>query len=88
MTWYDKAHCAGYSKIDPTVFFPDMERGSAGTHVWAQARAICSGCPVKSECLEFQMKFEEATGRRDGMWGGLSPKERELLFHERIRLRP
>jgi hypothetical protein len=34
------------------------------------------------------MKFEEETGRRDGMWGGTTPKEREKLFHERIRLQP
>jgi hypothetical protein len=34
------------------------------------------------------MPFEEASGRRDGMWGGLTPREREVLFQQRIRPRP
>ena len=88
MKWFDKAACAGIGRVDPTIFFPDVERGHTGPHCWDQARAICNGCVVRHECLEYQMKFEEETGRRDGMWGGTTPKEREKLFHERIRLQP
>jgi WhiB family redox-sensing transcriptional regulator len=75
-------------KEDPTIFFPDIERGQTGAHVWDRAREICSSCSVRSECLEFQMQFEEVTGRRDGMWGGLSPKERDKLFWERVKPQP
>jgi WhiB family redox-sensing transcriptional regulator len=88
MIWFDKAACAGIAKVDPTIFFPDVERGHTGPHVWDQARAICRSCVVRHECLEYQMKFEEESGRRDGMWGGYTPKEREQLFQERIRLQP
>ncbi|MFN9902887.1 MAG: WhiB family transcriptional regulator [bacterium] len=36
---------------------------------------------MRSECLEFQMAFEEETGRRDGMWGGLTPTERRAYVY-------
>jgi hypothetical protein len=49
---------------------------------------MCERCTVRLECLNFQMEFEERTGRRDGMWGGLTPKERDLLAHERMKPRP
>ncbi len=88
MTWADHAACKGMAKTDPHVFFPDIERGMTSPHVWDKAREICIGCPVRIECLEEQMPFEEASGRRDGMWGGLTPREREVLFQQRIRPRP
>lgn len=88
MNWFSKAACAGIASVDPTIFFPDLERGQQGAHVWDKARQICNSCAVRQECLEYQMKFEEETGRRDGMWGGLTPKERDRLFYESIRLQP
>lgn len=86
--WFDRAECKGVAKIDPTIFFPDVERGANGAHVWDTAREYCGRCAVRRECLEFQMPFEEATGRRDGMWGGLTPKERERLAWERMKPQP
>lgn len=83
--WWDKANCRG---VDTTIFFPDAEACKAGAHVWVKAREFCRECPVKMDCLEFQMSFEEITGRRDGMFGGLSPRERDALAHERQKPRP
>ncbi|MGH9291913.1 MAG: WhiB family transcriptional regulator, partial [Acidimicrobiales bacterium] len=42
-------------------------------------RAICAGCPVVEPCLRAGM------GEAFGMWGGLSPRERQQLRrrHER-----
>lgn len=37
-----------------------------------KAKAVCAGCPVRAECLEY--------GRHepDGIWGGLTPQERHV----------
>lgn len=40
-----------------------------------QAKSICETCPVKTECLEFAL----ANNEQDGVWGGLTPKERKSL---------
>ena len=88
MSWAERAACRGMADTDPTVFFPDIDRGQTSPHVWDRAREICDGCEVRLECLRFQMAFEEVTGRRDGMWGGLTPRERENLFQDSINPRP
>lgn len=39
------------------------------------AKAVCDRCPVKAECLEFAMRFEET----EGIWGGTCGRERRAL---------
>lgn len=74
MTWQDKAACAGA----PTeVFFPDIPIGDVRSIHWAKAKEYCDRCPVVKQCLQFCLSFEEQTGRRDGYWGGMTPKERD-----------
>lgn len=64
MTW------AGCRDTDPEVFFP-VEGGSA-----EPAKRICSTrCPVESECLDWAL----AHGEDDGVWGGMSERERGRL---------
>lgn len=87
MRWLERAVCATMTDLPPEVFFPEIERGNHDQRVWDRAKEICQDCPVKMECLEYQMKFEEESGRRDGMWGGLTPKQREHLFWERMKPR-
>lgn len=65
-SWRDDAVCAG---LDPDLFFP--ERGASS----GEAKAVCRGCPVRSECLEHAMSVPE----KFGIWGGLSEKERRRL---------
>lgn len=36
------------------------------------AKAVCRGCPVRSECLAYALAARE----RAGVWGGLTPDER------------
>ncbi len=84
--WFEYANCRGVN--DNSIFFPDADRMRQGSHVWDDALKFCTSCPVRRECLDFQMPFEEASGRRDGMWGGLTPKQRDMLAYERQRLRP
>ena len=39
----------------------------------AKAKAVCSGCPVKYECLEEANEISEPFG----VWGGLNEVERK-----------
>lgn len=65
--WTSQAACRGLS--DPDIMFPNEgDRGEA-------ARAVCRGCDVKAECLDFALRNHE----EHGFWGGLSARERRLL---------
>ena len=64
MTWQDDALCA---EVGPDLFFPD-DGASA-----RPAKSICADCPVAAQCLELGMTVS------DGIFGGLTPKERRDL---------
>ena len=64
--WHERALCP---QTDPERFFP--EKGSSTR----DAKAICSRCEVRTECLEYALK----TDTRFGVWGGLSERERRQL---------
>ncbi len=66
LAWQGDALCA---QTDPEAFFP--EKGGSTR----DAKKICSGCEVKSECLEYALANDE----RFGIWGGLSERERRKL---------
>jgi WhiB family redox-sensing transcriptional regulator len=42
-----------------------------------QARAICAGCEVQGECLEFVLRNPEES--EFGVWGGTTPGQRRRL---------
>lgn len=65
-TWQERALCA---QTDPEAFFP--EKGGSTR----EAKKICTGCEVRSECLEYALAHDE----RFGIWGGLSERERRKL---------
>lgn len=64
--WWQHAKCL---HGDPDLWFP--EKGHADQSFWA--RAICSTCPVRGECLD-QALAERHT---HGIWGGTTPGQRE-----------
>ncbi len=64
--WQERALCA---QTDPESFFP--EKGGSTR----EAKKICTGCEVRSECLEYALGHDE----RFGIWGGLSERERRRL---------
>ena len=64
--WHERALCA---QTDPEAFFP--EKGGSTR----EAKKICTGCEVKSECLSYALANDE----RFGIWGGLSERERRRL---------
>jgi WhiB family redox-sensing transcriptional regulator len=68
--WRLDALCA---ETDPEAFFP--EKGGSTR----EAKRVCTGCPVRAECLEFALANDE----RFGIWGGLSERERRRVRLQR-----
>lgn len=68
--WQERANCLG---VDPDLFFP--ERGASTR----EAKAVCRGCEVRLECLEYALGH----GEKFGIWGGLSERERRRVRRER-----
>lgn len=64
--WQTKAICA---QTDPEIFFP--EKGGSTR----EAKIVCRGCEVASDCLQYALDNDE----RFGVWGGLSERERRKL---------
>lgn len=54
---------------DPDAFFPVTPGDERA------ALRICSGCPVRQDCLEFALEARV----RFGIWGGLTEKQRRSL---------
>lgn len=72
--WTDHASCKG---MDANIFFPEVLGDQKNGLIWEEAKAICQDCPVKMDCLKSELPYEQASGRRNGVWGGLTPKERD-----------
>lgn len=69
--WTERAACRG---LDPELFYPVGSSGPAVEQVDA-AKAVCAGCPVRTECLDWALR----TGEAHGVWGGTTPEERRFL---------
>lgn len=70
--WQAAAACRG---TDPDLFF--TERGEKTS----DAKAVCGGCPVREECLDYALDNVE----KFGVWGGLSERERRRVRRDRGR---
>ena len=73
-TWRDQARCRG---VDPQIFHPSEEDEAAA----AVAKDICGLCTVREPCLEYAITSRE----HDGVWGGLTARERRRLIRQRRR---
>ena len=70
--WMRDAACIN---VNPDLFFP--ERGESVS----EAKAVCRGCDVRSDCLEYALR----TNEQHGLWGGLSARERRKVAAQRNR---
>ncbi|GGM75760.1 hypothetical protein GCM10012275_53090 [Longimycelium tulufanense] len=70
------------AEVDPDVFFAEPDDPKAEERT-AEARAVCTGCPVRARCLDFAL----ATGQY-GVWGGTTEEERRELCRQRAASRP
>lgn len=64
--WMELGACRG---MDTAIFIPTSRRPHR------TAKAVCAGCPVRTECLEYAMADESCVG----VWGGTSTTERQAM---------
>lgn len=69
--WRHRAACRG---VDPELFFPAADSGPLYEAQVVEARAVCVGCPVRTECLGFAL-----AALPYGIAGGLTPGERRCV---------
>lgn len=79
--WQQHGRCRTH---DTDVFFPPahLEQRPEREAREGRAKAICAGCPVRVECLQWAL----ATREPYGVWGGRSESERkQMLLGKRAR---
>jgi WhiB family redox-sensing transcriptional regulator len=69
--WRDLASCRD---SDASLFFPIGTTGPAVDQIEA-AIAICSGCAVQEDCLQYALE----TNQESGVWGGYAEDDRRRL---------
>lgn len=69
--WRDQASCRF---VSPELFFPTGSTGPAIEEI-RTAKAVCHGCHVQRECLQFALE----TNQEAGIWGGTTEDERRRL---------
>ena len=70
------------SELSADDWYPVSTSAEAARREAAGAIAVCSGCPVREECLELALR-NWAVGQH-GVWGGTIPAERERLRAARV----
>lgn len=76
-TWQDEAACYGMPNV--LFFGPEEEKKPAREVRELKAKAVCAGCVVRSECLDFGL------GQRGGVFGGMNDEERDAERRRRAR---
>ena len=71
-TWVEFAACRGIAVREETSdhFFPTSE-----SQMTDLAKEKCPTCPVRAQCLDFALRNHI----ENGIWGGLTEKERRKL---------
>ena len=69
-SWQLEANCLG---VDPDLFFP--ERGASTK----EAKAVCKGCVVREDCLEFALQNGEKMCIRDSPGSGRRSFQRDRV---------
>ena len=64
--WKKRAACTG----KPYDWFYTDPQGDYG-----RGRAVCTHCPVQSDCLTYALEI----GDEQGLWGGMSPTQRDRI---------
>src|SRR5262249_60559724 len=72
------ARCAD-SGLDPEEWFPASIEPAQARYEAAAAIAVCTGCPVRAQCLELSLWHWDIG--QHGVWGGLVAADRARLRH-------
>ena len=70
-SWQEAASCRQH---EPDLFFPIGSTGPAVDQI-SVAKAICTACPVREECLTYALESNQEAG----IWGGYAEDERRRL---------
>jgi WhiB family redox-sensing transcriptional regulator len=71
-TWQRHGACHGMNpKVADRIFFPTARNFAAAD----QAKSICARCPILETCLNAALD----TGTKEGIWGGRTEAERQVL---------
>lgn len=71
LTWFGRAACR-HTTVDM------VPEDGAGVRL---AKQICRECPVRTQCLNYALEFNEDKG----VWGGHSERERRRIRQQRAR---
>lgn len=71
--WKKKGNCFGLGTKADGVFFPEQGRSTR------EAKMICDGCPVLTECLNYALDRNE----KFGVWGGTTERDRRSIRRKR-----
>ncbi len=77
--WRSQALCRD---TNPDLFFPVGTTGVALDQI-AAAKAVCTQCAARPECLEYALD----TNQDSGVWGGLSEEERRQESRRKRRVK-
>lgn len=87
--WRERAACAG---SDAAWFLVERESVLTGRKAWLSylwvgvdhARSVCSGCPVRKDCLQYALGRHDAGGGGGdpGMYGGFTQAERVKVLRK------
>ena len=69
--WRQLAACRD---SEPSLFFPIGSTGPAVEQI-TDAKAICTQCQVREECLQYALQ----TNQESGVWGGYAEDERRRV---------
>lgn len=72
--WREFAAC---SDRTDDLFFPSNESDISMVRA---AKAVCQSCPVQEDCLQYSLD----TGQTEGIWGGLTSRERRVARRKRV----
>lgn len=75
-SWMRQANCLDQ---DPELFFPIGKTGSS-VHQIQDAKAVCSECPVRIECLNKAVSIDA-----EGIWGGTTEDDRRAMKRSQRR---
>ena len=75
-----QARCAD-SGLDPDQWYPVSTEPAQARHEAAAAIAVCTGCPIRAQCLELSLRHWDIG--QHGIWGGLVAADRAHLRRRR-----
>ena len=78
MTWRTQAACID---MPVEIFFP-----TPGPQLYKHVKLalkVCHACPVRSDCLEYALSFDDLA--LPGIYGGTTERERRRIHHDRQR---